>query len=140
MQPTTTALTAPKFAAALRKIKACPDAREWAKGKDYDTAWSMCQNPHWLLFLLDAVAPLTAINNERLVCAFAREVLHLTTDPRVLTCIETREAWAAGKATNEERAAAWAAARAAAWAAARDAAWAKQCAIIRELIPQPLIS
>ena len=131
MQPAPATLSAPRFAAFLCKINACQEARNWANGMDYDTAWNTCHNPGWLLFLLDAVAPLSAINNELLICAFAREVLHLTTDPRVLACIETREAWAAGTATDEERAAAGAAA----WAAAR----AKQCAIIRELIPQPIL-
>ena len=187
----TTNLTAPQFAAALREISACQGALEWSAGMDYNTAWNTCQNPRWLLFLLDAVAPLTAINNERLVCAFAREVLHLTTDPRVLACIETREAWANGTATRQERAAAIAAVREAADSdvkspaifaakaagnfypndAARIAAWdaigsaarvrqwddteaargqsaliashaarVRQCAIIRQLIPQPALS
>ena len=57
----------------------------------------------------------------------ARQVQHLNTGPRVSACIDVAERFANGEATDEERAAAWAAARAAAraaaWAAARAAAW-----------------
>ena len=61
----------------------------------------------------------------------ARQVQHLMTDPRSLAALDVAEAFANGKATKEELAAAsvaaWAAAGAAAraaWAAARAAAWA----------------
>ncbi len=53
----------------------------------------------------------------------ARQVQHLNTDQRVSACIDVAERFANGEATDEERAAAWAAARDAARAAARDAAW-----------------
>ena len=61
----------------------------------------------------------------------ARQVQHLMTDPRSLAALDVAEAFANGKATKEELAAARAPARAAAWdaaaaarAAARAAAWA----------------
>ena len=58
----------------------------------------------------------------------ARQVQHLMTDPRSLAALDVAERHANGLATDDElaaaRAAAWAAARAAAWAAARAAAWA----------------
>ena len=71
----------------------------------------------------------------------ARQVQHLNTDPRVSACIDVAERFANGEATDEERAAAWAAARAAAraaaWAAARaaagDSAWAAQKTRLIEL-------
>ena len=65
-----------------------------------------------------------------------RQVQHLMTDPRSTAALDVAERHANGNATDEElaaaraaawavaRDAAWAAARAAAWAAARDAAWA----------------
>jgi hypothetical protein len=65
----------------------------------------------------------------------ARQVQHLMTDQRSLAALDVAERHANGEATDEElaaaraaacdaaRDAAWAAARDAAWAAARDAAW-----------------
>lgn len=99
-------LSAKQFAAALRGMEACHDARKWAEGLDYNTAWSTCHNPGWLFFLIEKVIPLTLEVNDLLVCRFAREVVYLTADPRVLACIETREAWARGEATDDERSAA----------------------------------
>ena len=121
-------LSAEQFSAALHDMKACDEARKWVEGLDYNTAWKTCGNPGWMFFLIKKVAPFTVIVNELLVCRFAREVVHLTDDPRVLACIEVREAWVLGKATDEERAAARGAARGAAWDASEDAtaaaAWA----------------
>jgi hypothetical protein len=45
-------------------------------------------------------------------------------DPRSWAALDVKRLWLAGKATDEELAAAWAAARDAAWDPARDAAWA----------------
>lgn len=131
-------LTVDQFATLLEKLDACQEARDWAKGKDLATAWTSCHQGDWLLWLLDHAAPLNPITNELLVCRFAREVQHVNPDPRVLACIETREAWARGEVSDEVRAAARDAAEdaihdaigdgaeAAAWAAveplARDAA------------------
>ena len=129
-------LSAEQFATALHGMNACHDARKWAEGLDYNTAWKTCGNPDWMFFLIDRIEPLTSIVNELLICRFAREVVYLTDDPRVLACIEVREAWVRGEATDKERvtaidaaeSAAWAAAGVTAWAAARaaagDAAWA----------------
>jgi hypothetical protein len=72
----------------------------------------------------------------RLAVAYARDVQHLMSEPRSLAALDLAERHAAGAATDDElaaasaaaraaaRDAAWAAASAAAWAAARDAAWA----------------
>jgi hypothetical protein len=63
-------------------------------------------------------------NEFALVCA--RRVKHLMRDPRSVAALDTRERWLRGDATDEEMAAARAAARAAAWdaeAAACAAAW-----------------
>lgn len=122
MQPETN-LSATQFAAVLCKINACQEAREWTKDKDYNTAWNTCQKPAWMFFLINVAAPLTEINDELLSCRFAREVLHLNPDPRVLACIEVREAWARGEATYEERKAAIATAEDAVNDAARDTGW-----------------
>ena len=128
--------------AALVKLDACDESREWANGKTYTEAWDSCDNSEWLLWLLAETDNLSPITNELLICRFAREALHLTTDPRVLACIEVREAWIIGKATDEERKAARDAAEAAVDAAgdaARIDVKAKQCNIIRELCPRPIL-
>ena len=61
-------------------------------------------------------------------CKCVREVWHLLNDERSRKAVEVAELYAVGEATDEElaaaRAAAWAAARAAAWDAAWDAAMA----------------
>jgi hypothetical protein len=74
----------------------------------------------------------------------ARQVQHLMTDPRSLAALDVAERHASGDATDDElaaaraaawdaaRAAAWDAARAAAWAAARDAAWDAATAAARD--------
>lgn len=131
-------LTARKFTLLLEKIDACQEGMDWAKGKDYATAWATCDRGDWMLQMIDDIAPLDAKINELLVCRFARQVVHLNDDPHVLACIEVREAWARGAATGMERAIARAAiggspchadqeiaapaARAAAWSTARYAA------------------
>ncbi len=61
----------------------------------------------------------------------ARQVQHLMTDPRRIAALDVAEKHANGLATDDELAAAWAAARAVAWAAgaaAGDAAWAARAA------------
>jgi hypothetical protein len=86
-----------------------------------DRLWVICRND----FLSDKLMRLFAV-----WCA--RQVQHLTNDERSARAIDTAEAFAHGNATQEDLAAAWAAARDAAWdaawavarAAARDAAWA----------------
>ncbi len=72
----------------------------------------------------------------------ARQVQHLMTDKRSLDALDVAERHAHGSATDDELAAAWAAAwdaaRAAAWDAARaaawDAAWAAQAEKLREIL------
>ena len=112
------------FANALLGMNACSEAREWADGKDYATAWDTCSNSDWMFFLIGATAPLPEMVNEQLICRFARQVVHLTDDPRVLACIEVREAWIRGEVSNEVRAAARDAARDAGWAAWSTAGYA----------------
>jgi len=75
-----------------------------------------------------------------LACDFAEHVVHLADSPASQAAIDTKRAWLRGEATDEElaaaRAAAWAAAWDAAGAAARDAAgaaaWAAAGAAARD--------
>ncbi len=113
-------MTATDFAALLRRLNACEDARRWAAGKGLATAWTECQRGDWLLWLAARVE----IDRRLLVlaaCDCARTALPLVAEgedrPRI--AIETAEAWARGEATTEE---VQTAARAAAAADAADAA------------------
>ncbi len=80
-----------------------------------DCLWVVCRDG----LLSDNIFRLFAVK-----CA--RQVQHLMTDPRSLKALDVAEAFAYGKATQDEVKDAWAAARAAADAAraAADAAWA----------------
>ena len=66
---------------------------------------------------------LTDRQRHEFALACARRVQHLMRDPRSVAALDTRERWLRGEATDEEMAAARAAAWAAAWAAADAAAW-----------------
>ena len=106
-----------EFANALGKLNLRPKNQIWCEKMDYKTAWWTCQNPAWLILLIEATSHLNPIANELVVCQLAREVVHLNADPRVLACIETREAWARGEASYGKRCAAMAAAMGSAKAA-----------------------
>lgn len=34
----------------LKNLRACVEARRWAKGKSLKQAWKVCSNPDWLLW------------------------------------------------------------------------------------------
>ncbi len=148
----------------LVRLDACEEAREWAKTQpDLATAWKNCRRADWMLWLLDELGHEDPKNYHLIACACVREtpladgrrVWDLLTDPRSRNAVEVAERFAVGEATEEDRAAAWAAAgaaaravvwavagaaaraaagaaaRAAAWAAARAAAWAAAWAAAR---------
>ena len=116
-----------KLSALLLKLKACPEAREWAA--PYATlqdAWDACERPDWMLWL---IAELDKGYSPRLrltACDIARTALKYVPagedSPRL--AIECAERYARGEATADELAATRDAARAAARAAAGAAAWA----------------
>ena len=108
--------------------RACREGRDWAEAtcETMDDVWRLAR-PDWLLWL--ATRPGVLADRElRLFAVWsARQVQHLMTDSRSLAALDVAERHANGEATDEELAAAgaaaWDAARAAAWAAARVAAW-----------------
>ena len=120
----------------LKGLDACSEAQEWAKGyKTLNAAWVKCERPDWMLWLIGKTDTSTAWSEERkplvlCACEIARTALSYTTDPRVLACIETTEAWCRGEATEQQVRDAADAARAAraADAAARAAAYAADAA------------
>ena len=100
---------------------ACKDGMKWAVANCSDMAdvWSKLR-PDWLIWVATREGVLTD-KELRLFAVFcARQVEHLTTDQRSKDAIDTAERHANGEATDEELAAALAAA----WDAARDAAMA----------------
>ena len=130
---------------------ACPEGCEWALTQPtMADAWDNCPRADWLLWMLDKLDRRPDDRTLRLFAiwcarntplADGRKVGDLLTDPRSLAALEVAERYAAGKATDEELAAARAAAWAAAWAAARDAAGAAagdaQADHLRTLVPNP---
>ena len=113
-----------KLATILSRLDACSEATRWAKTQpDLQTAWANCKRSDWMLWLLARTTLDQDDPRFRLMaCYFAEAVLHLVPagEDRPRLAIECARRFAAGDATREELAAAWAAA----WAAARDAAWA----------------
>lgn len=117
-----------------KKHNACDEGRRWAieNCKDMQEAWNTAK-PEWVIWIAIREGVLT--NKElRLFAVFCvRQVQHLMEDERSINAIDVAERHAYGNATDEELAAARAAAsdaaaRAAAidvaWAAASEAAWA----------------
>ena len=109
----------------MDKHRACREGRDWAEAtcETMDDVWRWAR-PDWLLWL--ATRPGVLADRElRLFFVWsARQVQHLMTDSRSLAALDVAERHANGEATDEELAAAWAAARGAAWDAAGAAAWA----------------
>jgi hypothetical protein len=118
----------------LKKMDACQSGREWANQvNDLRDAWDKCQRPDWMLWALRRIG----FNDDKKYRLYAcqcvrgtpladgRTLWDLLTDARSRTAIEVAERFAEGKATEEERHAAYAA-YAAAYAAyaAADAAYA----------------
>lgn len=123
--------------------KACEDGRKWALTQPtMADVWDNCPRINWLLWIADKLDQRPDDRTLRLFAVWCarstplsdgRKTGDLLTDPRSLAALEVAERFADGRATNDERAAAWAAAR----AAAGDAAWAAQAAHFRTLVPNP---
>ena len=124
-------MSAKEFSALLRKLGACPEARQWAKGKSLLEVWDTCENPSWMLWLAEHTDWWT--HKQLVACAVGCAELAIpfagvNADVCQATIAVVRE-WLAGKATLEQVAAAGAAA----WAATL-----KQCAdIVRRELPLP---
>jgi len=119
-------VSAKDFAAALRRLGACGEARVWASGRTLQQAWAECPRGDWLLWL----AGRAGVERKVVVlaaCACARLALkHVRPgEERPLRAVETAEAWARGDASvslEDVRKAARAADAAAAYAFAAFAA------------------
>lgn len=125
----------PTLLRRLALAGACDEAKAWVKAGKYrsaSAAWKACKNPEWMLWALQNSG--IKVNDKKLrlfACTCVREtpladgrkVWDLLTDERSRRAVEVAERFARGEATQEELAAAWAAAKDAAWAAAKGAAW-----------------
>src|SRR5262245_35150456 len=128
-------MDAEQFQEKLESLKACSDARNWAKGKSLTEAWDQCENPRWMLWLLGKTKKSRKVV-VTIAVEFAESVAHHAAKyPAVAECIAVTKKWIAGDATIEEvrkaraaAAAAYAAAYAAAAAAAAAAAYAAAAA------------
>jgi hypothetical protein len=121
-----------ELAKTLRRLGACREAREWAKGKSLAEVYEALHRADWWLWL----AALVGVDRKRVVlaaCACARTALKYVPDgeTRPIAAIETAEKWARGEAgvtLNDVREAARASRAAYAAAAAYDAAAAAYAA------------
>ena len=117
------------LAKLLTRLKACDEARRWAK--PYATlaeAWAACTRPDWMLWLVGEMDGCYSPRLRLVVCALARTALQYVPagEDRPRLAIECAERFARGEATAEEL------------AAAEAAAEAEHCTIIRTMIPDPL--
>ena len=136
----------------LDKHDACDEGRDWALATGCETVAELWLRDDlrsdWRVWLACRVLPDNLLR--KFACRCVREVWHLLTDERSRNAVEVAERHADGLATDDELAAAWAAARAAAMDAARDAAmdaawdasrdaasaaWVRHNEILRELAP-----
>ncbi|MBK8150844.1 MAG: hypothetical protein IPK58_22235 [Acidobacteria bacterium] len=81
----------------LKRLAACPEAREWAKGKTWTEIYSTCERGDWLLWLFVRTNP----RNKRLrtlaAGRCANTVRHLMTDPRSLAIADAAIAYGEGR-------------------------------------------
>ena len=124
----------------LTDKKACQSALNWVGTRTLKQAWADCEDPQWMLWLLEHLDYKDEQTLRLYACwcatntpiADGRVTWDLLTDNRSRKAILVAIDFANGEATAEELAAAGAAAGDAAWAAgaagaaraARDAAWA----------------
>ena len=123
-------------AAYLESIEgACHEGIAWVKEnkiKSDSQAWKKLHRSDWMIWLAEKRGIWNKLDPTKLrlfACDCAEQVLPIfekdyPDDKRPRKAVETARLFAEGKATQEELAAAGAAARAAAWAAARYAAYA----------------
>ena len=123
-------------AAYLESIEgACPEGIAWVKKqkiKSDSQAWRELHRSDWMIWLAEKRGIWNKLDPTKLrlfACDCAEQALPIyekdyPDDKRPRQAVETARLFAEGKATQEELAAAGAAARAAAWAAARYAAYA----------------
>ena len=146
-------MNAKDFNALLVKLKACPEAVEFAKGKSLQQAWDKCERSNWMLWLLGSQLGEKGWPDKKTFLLatvdFAQTAMKywkkkFPEDDRPQKCLDTVVKYCQGKATIEEvasagaaagaaRAAAWEAARAAA-GAARDAERTRQLDIIKKAL------
>lgn len=96
------------------KHAACGDGRAWAPThcKDMAEVWQTAR-PNWLVWVATRKGVLTENELRRFAVWSARQVQHLMNDERSIHALDVAERYANGDATDEELAAAYAAARAA---------------------------
>ena len=121
-----------EFVSYLRDLDACVEALAWIEQTSGEPAdlWAACTRGDWMIWLLAKVSYDERVMRH-IACDCATDVLPIyeryhPDSRRLRDCITMARRYADGEATEEEKAAAWAAAadaaEGAAWAAARDAA------------------
>ena len=98
-------MTADKFSSLLDSLRACPEAKIWATGKDLKTVWETCERGDWLLWLCGHMVGAEGWPTHQEVvlaaCDCAETALRYVEpgETRPAECIRVVRAWAEGKAT-----------------------------------------
>lgn len=110
-----------------RKYSACGPGREWALANcaTMQECWDKAK-PEWVVWIATQTGVLTDRELHEFALWSATQVRHLMKDERSTHALDVRRRWLDGNATEDEMAAASAAALAAAGAAALDAADAEE--------------
>ena len=120
----------------LKALGACPEAVEWSEPyATLQAAWDACERADWMCWLLVHPHPRTAGQVRLVLCACARTALKYVPagEDRPRLAIECSERYARGAATDDDLAAA----RAAAGDAAGAAALKEMSVSVRRMIHDP---
>ena len=86
----------------LKELKACKEAREWAKGKTWKEVYETCPRGDWLVWLFTRTNPNNLQELALVKWYFANFMRHLMKDERSIKSVYVVLAFAQGKATREE--------------------------------------
>jgi hypothetical protein len=113
-------MNAEKFRELLRKLSACSDAVEWAKGKSLAEVWEQCDRADWLLWLCQRMVGEKGWPSHEEIVLVTRDIveswLHFfeekyPDDQRPREAIEAARAWALCDPRDKDKKAAAAARR-----------------------------
>ena len=101
----------------LISLRACENAKKWARKKSLAEAWSTCNQPDWMIWLASRYGSVSHKTIVNIACDCADPAMAFTSDPRPAECLATVRRWLKGEVAMDEVKAADSAADSAARAA-----------------------